>query len=83
MGLALAASRVLLVTFKGGGHSVVPNNKLTSGGGQVSVTVNYALVIQAVDTQTGLQFLAKRKNEIVGLVNNVFAKKGVAVAMTT
>jgi len=46
------------------------------GAGGGAVIVNYSPVINAIDTQTGLQFLAGHKDVIVGLVNRAFNLRG-------
>jgi phage-related minor tail protein len=56
-----------------GAEAVMPlkrgaDGKLGVAGGGGSVIVNYAPVIQAVDTRSGLEFLAGHKQAIVNLV---------------
>ena len=41
-----------------------------------AITVNYAPVIQAIDTRSGLQFLGQHAGVIVGLVNNAARRRG-------
>lgn len=52
------------------GERVIPRGE---GGG---ITVNYAPVIQAIDTRSGLEFLAQHRSTVVGMVNDAYNRQG-------
>jgi len=55
-----------------GPANVTPlNGEMQSGGGQ-NVTIN----INAIDTQTGTQFLLDHKREVEGIIHNAYNKRG-------
>ena len=55
-----------------GPANVTPlNGEMNSGGGQ-NVTIN----INAIDTQTGTQFLIDHKREVEGIIHNAYSRRG-------
>ena len=52
--------------------TIVPNDELNMGGGETNVTFN----INAVDTQTGVEFLLKNKPQIIGMVTQAQNQRG-------
>jgi len=53
--------------------SIVPNDQLNmSGGGETVVNFN----INAIDTQTGTQFLIENKNKIIGMITQAQNQRG-------
>lgn len=55
-----------------GPANVTPlNGEMQSGGGQ-NVTIN----INAIDTQTGTQFLIDHKREVEGIIHNAYSRRG-------
>ena len=55
-----------------GPANVTPlNGEMNSGGGQ-NVTIN----INAIDTQSGTQFLIDHKREVEGIIHNAYSRRG-------
>jgi hypothetical protein len=52
--------------------NVVPNDQLNNNGGDL--TVNFTL--NAVDTQTGVQFLLENKRVITGVIQEAYQRRG-------
>lgn len=59
--------------YPGKTGAVIPNDKL---GGGTSEPLQVVFNIQAIDTQTGTEFLMKNKQLIVGSVQEAYAKRG-------
>ncbi len=51
---------------------VVPNDELVMGGGAPVVNFN----INAIDTQTGTEFILKNKKQIEGVIQNAYERRG-------
>lgn len=55
--------------------AVIPNDELNNGNGG-ALTVNFNL--QAIDTQTGVEFLLDNKRVITGVVQDAYRRRGAA-----
>ena len=51
---------------------VVPNDEMAMGGGAPTVNFN----IQAIDTQTGTEFILKNKKQIEGVIQGAYERRG-------
>ena len=54
--------------------TVVPNDELNSVGGQGDTNVSFT--INAIDTQTGVQFLLENKRVITGVIQEAYQRRG-------
>jgi len=77
------SSKPIIVGEKGpevfmpnGAGTVIPNHEL--GGGGDGGNLNVTFEINAVDTQTGVQFLIDNKNIIEGVIQSAYNKRGKA-----
>lgn len=61
------------IFMPGKAGTVVPNEELNSNGGG-DLTVNFNL--QAIDTQTGTQFLLENKRVITGVIQEAYRRRG-------
>lgn len=61
------------------GPAMVTSRKDTENmmGSGEQIIVNYSPVIQAIDTQTGIEFLAKNQKSLVGIIDNARNRKGL------
>ena len=60
------------IFMPGQAGNVVPNDQLNSG--QDGLTVNFTL--NAIDTQTGVQFLLENKRTITGVIQEAYQRRG-------
>ena len=62
------------IFMPGKAGTVVPNDELNSVGGQGDTNVSFT--INAIDTQTGVQFLLENKRVITGVIQEAYQRRG-------